>query len=1012
MSQFNLASWALRHKSIIYYCIAMFLTVGLFSFMKMGRMEDPSFTIRTMVVGASWPGATPKEMSESVTDVLEETLRDLPDLDYTKSLTDGNKTVIYVNLKETTPDAVVRDRWVEARHMLESKWSSLPKGVRGPLINDRFDDVYGTIFALTGDGYSMEEKRQYAELVKRTLLQVPHVKRIDLKGVQEQRVWIEFDQSKLASYRVSSQAILQALQQQSAMAPAGAIQTDTNQVYLRVNSLFDEMQDIESMPLTINGQVVRLGDMGTVRKGYVEPSSPLFYFNGEEGIGLAISMEDGANNIEFGKDLAKAVEGLETQLPVGLDLHQVSNQPKVVETSISEFTGSLFEAIIIVLGVSFLSLGVRSGVVVALTIPVVVATTFTGMFMDGIDLHKVSLGALIISLGLLVDDAIIVVEMMIVKLEEGYNRFDAATAAYKATAIPMLSGTLITCAGFLPIALSEGLVAEFTQSLFVVVSLALIISWVASILVTPVLGHAIIQVDHEKKKGKKEEIEELFYHKFEALLAWALRHRKMILSLTGGLFLVSILMAPLMKKEFFPASTRPELILNMQFPQSSSLAYTKEQANILSNVLNSDERVDHYAAYVGEGSPRFVLPLDPEIARQNFMQFVITTKSPEDRNSLYKDLSTSLGDMFPAGLPNMSFIQTGPPSKYPIMLRVTGPEAEQVKAIAYDVKAVMESTPDVTNVSMDWPQSTPAIQVHIDPTKARLLGLDSYSISLDLQSKLTGMKVGEFYEGNQTIPITYRLGDDVIHHMNVLQSLPIQTNQGTYVPLSQIATIELTEEDGIIWHRNMAPTITVHGSVPPWVLANSKTEQIYKDLASLRESLPPGYEIQLDGSTEKSKVAMEFLKVPMPIMLIVIMTILMFQLKKIPLMVMALSMAPLGLIGVVLTMLLTGTPIGFMAILGIIALSGMIIRNAIILLDQIELHREEGQSIYDAVISSTSMRFRPIMLTAMAAVLGMIPLMSSAFWSPLAIAFSGGLLVATILTLIVLPVMYAVYYKA
>lgn len=1018
MKKFNLADWALRHKSIIYYFIAVLLTFGIFSFTHMGRMEDPDFTMRTMVVGVSWPGASPQQMSDQVTDKLEEKLRDLPGVDYTKSFTDGSKSVIYINLKEDLPSNKIRPAWEEARNMINDEWKSLPSGVQGPSINDRFDDVYGTIYALSGDEFSYEEKRQQAENLKRQLLSVPNVKKITLIGVQEKSLDVTINKDKLASYQVSTQQLLTALKQQSAMVPAGMVNTDTNNVYLRINGVFDSVDAVKNMPIRINNQTIRLGDIADVTMTYKDPSSPQFYYEGKPAIGIAISMDAGANNIEFGKAIDTKLKELKTTIPAGLSLDQVSNQPHIVKESIGDFSQSLFEAIAIVLLVSFASLGIRTGIVVALTIPVVVSTTFVLMYENGIYLHKVSLGALILALGLLVDDAIIVVEMMSIKLEEGFNHWRASTFAYESTAFPMLSGTLITCAGFLPLALAEGMVAEFTKSLSIVVFMALILSWIASVLVSPVLGYKIIENKAEKPESEwtrrdhiMHRLKTVFYARFESLLHWALGHHKAVLLLTLGAFILSLLSFPLIKQEFFPSSTRNEIIISMQFPQSSSIDYTQNQAKSLDALLKDNEHIDHFTTYVGEGSPRFVLTLEPELPRANFMQTIIVTKSLEDRDALFKDLQDQLNDQYPSALINMQFVQIGPPSKYPVMLRVSGPDASEVKTIANDVKAKMQEDKDLHNIAFDWPDTEPVAQIHIDPDKARMLGINSYAVSLHLQSLLSGTKSGEYYEGNQTIPVTFRLSGNENHNLAALSSLPIQTGNGSYVPLSQIATISMSQEEGIIWHRNMMPTISIHANVGPGVLGNAKTKEIYNKLAEYRQDLPTGYTIDLDGSAEKSVTAVQKLLMPMPIMLFAIMTILMFQLKRIALMFMALFTAPLGLIGVVLALNITRTPLGFMAILGIIALSGMIIRNSIILLDQIEIHRAEGQSAREAIINSATLRFRPIMLTAIAAILGMIPLMGSVFWSPLAIAFSGGLLVATILTLIVLPVMYATWYK-
>ncbi len=705
MKNFNLADWALRHKSIIYYFIAVLLTFGIFSFTHMGRMEDPDFTMRTMVVGVSWPGASPQEMSDQVTDKLEERLRDLPGVDYTKSFTDGSKSVIYINLKEDLPSSKIRPAWEEARNMINDEWKSLPSGVQGPAINDRFDDVYGTIYALSGDEFSYEEKRQQAENLKRQLLSVPNVKKITLIGVQEKSLDITINKDKLASYKVTVQQVLNALKQQSAMVPAGMVNTDTNNVYIRVNGVFDSVDAVKNMPARINNQIVRLGDVADVTMTYKDPSSPQFYYEGKPAIGIAISMDAGANNIEFGEAIDNKLKEFKTTIPAGLNLDQVSNQPHIVKESIGDFSQSLFEAIAIVLLVSFASLGIRTGVVVALTIPVVVSTVFVLMYENGIYLHKVSLGALILSLGLLVDDAIIVVEMMSVKLEEGFNHWRAATFAYESTAFPMLSGTLITCAGFLPLALAEGMVAEFTKSLSIVVFLALVLSWIASVLVSPVLGYKIIENKAEKPESEwtrrdhiMHRLKTIFYARFESLLHWALGHHKTILLATLGAFILSLLSFPLIKQEFFPSSTRNEIIVSMQFPQSSSIDYTQSQAKLLDALLKDNEHIDHYTTYVGEGSPRFVLTLEPELPRANFMQTIIVTKSLKDRDALFKNLQDQLNNQYPSALINMQFVQIGPPSKYPVMLRVSGPNASEVKTIANDVKAMMQQDKDLQNI--------------------------------------------------------------------------------------------------------------------------------------------------------------------------------------------------------------------------------------------------------------------------------------------------------------------------
>lgn len=1008
---FNLAEWALKHKSIIYFLMAVTFIMGIVSFERLGRMEDPDFTIRQMVVVAAWPGASAQQVTEQVTDKLERKIQDVPGLDYVKSYTEAGKTVIFVNLDESLPISSIRPTWRDVRSMISDEWSSLPSGVVGPTINDRFDDVYGTIYAITGDDYSYEEKRKIAEDIRRQLLSVPDVKKVELEGVQEEHIYVEINQNKLAQLQVDPQTILTLLKQQSAMEPSGMMDTDSSNVHLRVNGLFGTVESVKNLPINVGSSTIRLGDIATVRRDYATPQDALMYFNGKPAIGIALAMADGGNNLVLGENLDKHLSQIKENLPLGIEISQVSNQPKVVKDSIHEFTKSLFEAIIIVLFVSFISLGVRSGIVVALCIPMVVCATFISMYLANISLHIVSLGALIISLGLLVDDAIIVVEMMTVKLEEGMDRFHAASFAYKATAFPMLSGTLITCAGFMPVGLATGMVAEFTKTLFYVVGIALLLSWIASVMVSPVLGYELIKRVKPEKKSKFGQYTERFYVHFRQWLVWCLDQRKKVVATAAILFVISLCSFSLIKMDFFPASIRPEIIVDMTLPAGTSLANTKAETKKMSDLFYGDKRIESYSYYVGEGAPRFVLPFDPTLAKDYFAEFIVVANSVEERNDLYKDLGGTYSDKFPNARINLRYLQTGPPADYPVMLRVSGPDENKVISIAEQVRTQMEKRSDVQNISFDWPDRTATAKIHIDREKARLLNVDSYAVALDLQSKLSGSDVAEFYDGDRTIPITFRLDGKVTKDLQNLPNIPIHIGSGRYVPLSQIGTVSSSMEDGVIYRRNLQPTITVRANVVEGALGNTVTTETYKSLDTIQKNLPFGYQIKMDGSGEMSEKALKQLLVPMPAVIIFVLSVLIFQLRKIRLMLLAILTMPLGLIGVVAAMLLSGQPLGFVAILGIIALSGMIIRNAIILLDQIEQHLGGGATPWDAIIDSTLLRFRPIMLTAMAAILGMLPLMQSTFWRPMAIAFSGGLLVATIMTLLVLPCMYALCYK-
>lgn len=1010
MKKLNLSEWALNHKQLVYFFVLLVFAAGIFSYQRLGRMEDPDFVIRQMVVSVAWPGASARQVEEQVTDKLEKKLQDTPGLDYLKSYSRPGQAVIYVNLNETVKEADVRPTWLEVRNMLSDIRSTLPQGVVGPAFNDRFDDVFGSIYALTSDGYSYEDMRVKAEQIRRILLGVKNVKKVELIGVQPEKIYIEMESSKLSQLGIDPAVIIAAVKAQNAMTPSGMLETASDDVYLRVSGMFENVEGLRNMPIRANERIFRLGDVAKIERGYAEPMEPKMYYNGQTAIGIAVSMNKGGNILTLGSELDKTVALVKQDLPLGMEVSQVSNQPKVVKESIHEFVKSLWEAIIIVLAVSFLSLGVRSGIVVALCIPLVIAGVFAGMEIWGIDLHKVSLGALIISLGLLVDDAIIAVEMMAVKIEQGWNRFDAACYAYTATAFPMLTGTLVTCAGFIPIGFAKGSAPEFTSSLFTVVTIALVLSWLVSVMVAPLLGYKLIKPNHRAGRGH-DIYDTKFYRLFRQMLTWCLRRQKWVLGITVACLIGSICLLTLVKQEFFPPSTRPELIVEMTLPEGSSLAATEQEAKKFADSLAGDPDMESYSYYVGKGAPRFVLTLEPKLPATNYAQFIIVAKNVEARKALNAKVDALFADSFENVRGHVKLIQTGPPSPYPVMLRVSGYDHEQVRAIAKQVSDAMAANPKLANINFDWNEKSKVMHLAVDQDRARMLGITSQGLAQDLQAQLSGAAVAEFYEQDKTVGIVFRIDAQNRKNLAGVQDLPVHIGNGKFVPLAQIALIRYEAEEGLIWRRDLRPTITVQADVIPGITGNDATQKVYENLKPLRESLPAGYRIDIGGSLADSKKSMNFLLQPVPVMIVIILILLMVQLQNISLMALTMLTAPLGIIGVSLAMFFTLRPMGFVAELGILALSGMIIRNSVILIGQIEQHIKDGEAPWDAIINAAVLRFRPIMLTAAAAIMGMLPLVPSTFWGPMAVAIAGGLLGATVMTLLVLPTMYAAWFK-
>ena len=1009
MKGLNLAEWAIRHKQIVYFFIIAIITGGLWSYFHLGRSEDPDFTIRQAVVTAAWPGASAQQITQQVTDPLEKKLQDTKGLDYIKSFTHGGKTVIYVNLKDSVPKEEMQTRWHEIRNLVNDEWGSLPSGVMGPYINDRFDDVYGSIYAVTGDGFSYEEKRKYAENIRRRLTGVEDVQKVELLGVQKQEIYVEMDQNKLASFGMRPSDVFAMLQQQGAMMPAGMIHTDSRNVAIRVEGLLDTVESLKELPIHVGERSFHLGDVASVTQMYADPETSLMYFNGKPAVGIAVSMAPGGNNLVLGKNLEKEIEKEKSELPAGLDIEQVADQPSVVNDSIHEFTKSLLEAIVIVMAASFLSLGFWSGIVLALCIPVVVCASFIYMKWQGIDLHIVSLGTLIVSLGLLVDDAIIVIEMMQVKLEEGMDRLAAAQAAYKGCAKPMLAGTLITAAGFIPVGFAAGQTAEYVGAFFWVIASTLLLSWVASIFVSPVLGYRFIRV---KAGEKKSAFADRAYRLFYKAIAWCIRFKKTVIIGTAAIFAGTVALIPFVNQEFFPDSVRPEIILDVNLPSGASIKETKEVMAGIADNLYGDNRVSSFSTYVGDSAPRFILLFDPLAPEDSHGQMILVARDSKVRDSLRDDTLAFIAEQYPDARAHARLITTGPPAEYPIMLRLSGKNVEDTAKFAKEAAALVSQYPGMKNVSMDWPEETPVVRLKIDQDKVRKLGGDNYSISRDLYVKLSGYKVAESYQGNQLVPISFRLEGSNAARLADLSSLPVHVGSGRYVPLGEIADISYENETSTIWRRDLHPTITIRGEAGGDKTADSVVNELYdRTLKDFREHLPDGYTLEKGGAIENSEKSVQYLAAPVPIMIFLILMILMFELDKIPLMVIAGITGPLGLIGAILSLFLTRQPMGFVSIVGMLALSGMVVRNSIILLDQIRQHLADGKKPYDAVIESAALRFRPIMLSSVTDVLGFVPLIPSPFWRPLAVSFIGGLLLATAIGLLVVPALYCWYYK-
>ena len=950
-------------------------------------------------------------MQEQVTDKLERRFQDTPGLKKIMSETRAGQTIIYLQLRDELDASQIRPTWRDVRNFGEDAKHDLPDGVYGPYYNDRFDDVYGSVYAITGADYSYEELRAMAEDARRRILAVPRVQKVVLVGEQRERIYVEIALERLAQLGIPPTAITDALSAQDAMMTSGTLETASDTVHLRASGVFKNIEDIRALPIAANGKIFRLGDIASVERKTIDPPDPKMFYNGAPAVGIAVSMEDGGNILALGTHLKELTAAIQQDLPLGAELHEVSNQPAVVQSSIHDFVETLALAIIIVLAVSFLSLGFRTGLVVAGCIPLVLAGTFVFMYLLGIDLHKVSLGALIIALGLLVDDAIIAVEMMSVQLERGMGRFDAACYAFTQTAKPMLTGTLITCAGFIPVAFSKGMASEFCAALFPVIGIALVLSWIVSVIPPPPFGYYLIRVKQNADgEAAHDPYASRFYRLFRRVLTLFLAHRAVVLIGTAVIFILSLIAFPHIKQTFFPPSLRPELLVRLTLPAGASIHATQAEADRFMAVLNTHtDKIQNYAAYIGQSTPRFVLPVDPKADAANTAQFVITANDTAAREELADVIADARRNELSGVRVSTQYIQTGPPVDFPVMLRVSAPTTDEVRKLAEEVAAVVASDPNVTNVHLDWTEKAKAVRIDFDKEKLKLYGISAKTVKQMLYTELTGAQAAEFYTGDRTIGIVLRLRDTDRTNLERLGELPIATSGG-YVPLAQIAHLSYEAEDGLIKRHNLRPTIMVQAEITKGE-GNDAAMRAYEATKELRSNLPAGTTIETAGALEDSADSMGYLMQPIPAMVFIIMTLLMIQVGTMGKMTLTLLTAPLGLIGVVLAMLLTNSAMGFVAYLGVLALFGMIIRNSVILIDQIKKHEEAGEKPMDAIIDSAILRFRPIMLTAAAAILGMLPLMRSIFWGPMAVAIAGGLIVATVLTLLVLPVMYAVAYR-
>jgi multidrug efflux pump subunit AcrB len=1008
MKKFNLSDWALEHASLVWYFMLVFALLGFFTYQNLGREEDPSFVIKTMTISAAWPGASVEETTRQVTERIERKLEELESLDFSRSVTTPGQTLVFVNLKPTTRARDVPGTWLTVRNMINDIRGEFPSGVVGPAFNDRFGDVFGNIYAFTADGLTPRQLRDYVEDARTRILTVPNIGKVDLIGAQDEVIYLEFSTRQLAALGISTQQVVSTLQAQNAIAPSGVVQGDGERVSVRVGGQFASEANLREVNLRVNNRFFRLSDIATITRGYEDPPSALFRFNGEPAIGLAIGMKQGSNLLEFGAAVEKKIAQLSNELPVGVDVHLVSDQPKVVEEAVSGFTRALFEAVAIVLIVSFVSLGLRAGLVVALSIPLTLGITFVFMYYDDISLQRVSLGALIIALGLLVDDAMIAVEMMVARLEAGDTLRKAATYVYTSTAFPMLTGTLVTVAGFIPIGLNNSAAGEFTFSLFVVIAISLVVSWDVAVVFTPLLGVTILPKSmkkHHEEKGR-------FARLFERILDVCMRWKWTTIAATVLVFFVSVFGMRFVQEQFFPSSDRPELVIDWALPQNASIAETNAQiARLEEEKLKGNPDIERWSSYVGEGAVRFLLSFDVQPPSPAFGQTVIVSKDLEARDRLRADLQAYLRETFPGTDALVKLLDIGPPVGRPIQYRVSGPDIQEVRQQALAFGELIGRNDRLGDIVYDWNEPARVVKVDVLQDKARQLGVTSQDISSALNGVVGGTTVTQIRDDVYLIDVIGRARASERQSIETLRQLQLPTANGTSVPLAAVANFRYEMEQPVVWRRSRQPTITVKASIAGGVQPATIVSQMDKDVSAFREAMPAGYDVTVGGTVEESANSQAPIVAVVPLMLFAMATILMLQLQSFSRLFLVFAVAPLALIGVVIALLGSGAPLGFVAILGVLALIGILIRNSVILVVQIEDLRREGMHAWDAVHEATQHRMRPIMLTAAAASLALIPISREVFWGPMAYAMMGGIIVGTVLTLLFLPALYVAWFR-
>ncbi|QAY88060.1 efflux RND transporter permease subunit [Pseudomonas arsenicoxydans] len=1013
---FNLSEWALRNRQIVLFLMILLAVVGALSYTKLGQSEDPPFTFKAMVIRTNWPGATAQEVSRQVTERIEKKLMETGEYERIVSFSRPGESQVTFVARDSMHSVEIPDLWYQVRKKISDIRQTLPPGIQGPFFNDEFGTTFGNIYALTGDGFDYAVLKDYADRIQIQLQRVKDVGKVDLLGLQDEKIWIELSNVKLATLGLPLAAVQQALEEQNAVSTAGFFETTSERLQLRVSGNFQTVDEIKNFPIRVGDRTFRISDVAEVRRGFNDPPAPRMRFMAENAIGLAVAMKDGGDILVLGKALEIEFDRIQKNLPAGMQLRKVSDQPAAVKTGVGEFVQVLVEALAIILLVSFFSLGVRTGMVVALAIPLVLAMTFACMYYLGIGLHKISLGALVLALGLLVDDAIIAVEMMAIKMEQGFDRIKAASYAWTSTAFPMLTGTLITAAGFLPIATAQSGTGEYTRSIFQVVTIALLASWIAAVVFVPYLGEKLLPdlaKIHAAKHGsdQPDPYGTPFYQRVRRLVEWCVRRRKTVIVLTVVMFVASVVLFRFVPQQFFPASGRLELMVDLKLAEGASLSNTADEVKRLEGLLKDHAGIDNYVAYVGTGSPRFYLPLDQQLPAASFAQFVVLAKTIEERETLRTWLIETLNEQFPALRTRVTRLENGPPVGYPVQFRVTGEHIEEVRALARKVAAKVRENPHVANVHLDWEEPSKVVYLNVDQDRARALGVSTANLSKFLQSSLTGSSVSQFREDNELIEILLRGTVHERTELSLLPSLAVPTDNGRSVALSQIATLEYGFEEGIIWHRNRLPNVTVRADIYGKEQPATLVQQILPTLDPVRAELPDGYLLEVGGTVEDSARGQNSVKAGVPLFIVVVLTLLMLQLRSFSRTVMVFLTAPLGLIGVTLFLMVFRQPFGFVAMLGTIALSGMIMRNSVILVDQIEQDIAAGLKPWQAIIEATVRRFRPIVLTALAAVLAMIPLSRSVFFGPMAVAIMGGLIVATALTLLFLPALYAAWFR-